>query len=112
MAIDFHCPFDDLIQAAINVKGSDIDCVMCFQPIDEPIEEVKGFTFFPDNKHDPIVIVIRPDQNIEQCLDVMAHELAHVIEGTKHEDDHGPEFQRTYEAIYLEYMCIVVEGNQ
>jgi len=59
-----------------------------------------GETFFPDDGGDPI-IQIGAEKTIPQMLDIMAHELAHVVAGITAE--HGKEWENIYNNIYKVY---------
>ena len=95
MAI-YDCPFQKIIKAAESFAGL-IPCVISFGPAEEG---AKGYTFFPADEGIP-EIFIDPDQTIEQCMDILAHELAHVIVGA--EEEHGPKWEETYAKIFDTY---------
>lgn len=94
----FKCPFIDVINAACRVSGKSLDCDIHFGETTE--DDALGETYFPADGG-RIEVVIRPDMKIEQAMDILAHELAHVIAGEG--DDHGPVWEKAYADIYEEY---------
>jgi len=100
--INFESPFEDLFKAAETVSGKEIHCSVSFADIEDGL----GFTLFPDDISEPIV-QIHFDQTIPQLLDIMAHELAHVICGSS--EEHGSDWEKTYEQINEVYNRMVME---
>lgn len=99
MTIKFMNPFEDLFAAAEDVAGKELNCEVHFGLI----EDALGYTLFPDDGSEP-VICIHPNQNIEQCLDILAHELAHVIRGKNDDlDDHCDLWKSLYDQIFFAY---------
>lgn len=102
----FDCPLDMIIEAANTVAGGNLDCDIFFSHIEG---EQLGQTLFPDDGSRPEV-AIRPDQTIEQAMDILAHELAHVINGDVGEEEaHGEIWESIYKDIYEEYCARVQE---
>lgn len=58
-----------------------------------------GKTLFPDDGGNPIV-VISINCTVEGAMEVLAHELAHVVLGVRDEDDHDAEWEKVFEEIY------------
>jgi hypothetical protein len=59
----------------------------------------KGETFWPDDGGPPeIAISALLNRGVAGTLDILAHELAHVVAGP--EAEHGPEWQRVYHSIF------------
>ena len=97
----FYCPFDALIEAANKVAGGELDCAITFgfAADDEDDEKYLGYTEFTE--HSRPLVVVRPDQNVAQALDILAHELSHVIAGE--EAEHNEHFHHVYAEIHREY---------
>lgn len=64
-------------------------------------ERACGATRIPEKEDERIVIFINPTINVFQATKILAHELAHVA--TPHARDHGPEWDKAFEAIFEEY---------
>ena len=65
-----------------------------------------GCTLFPDDGTMPIIF-IRYDLPYVGFIDILAHELAHVIVGPNaEEDEHGELFQKAYDWINTEYLKV------
>lgn len=102
-SVTFHCPLTDVIEAARDVSKGSLDCEVMFGNCEEGL----GITVFPEDNSRPKVVV-RPDQTIEQAMDILAHELAHVIRGLKEGvDDHCSEWESLYEQIHEAYIARV-----
>lgn len=94
----FQCPFIDVINAASRVAGRSLECDIRFGIPTSP--EALGETFFPDDGG-RVQVLIRGDQKVEEAMDILAHELAHVITGS--DGEHGPVWQKAYGDIHEEY---------
>lgn len=94
----FDCPLHCVIEAAQIVKGGPLNCHIQFRAVDP--DDGLGYTIFPDDGSWPI-IVIGPEKTLTEAMDIIAHELAHVICGQ--DEDHGEKFEQVYEAIFNKY---------
>lgn len=104
--IIFFDPFERIISFAKNEYNIKEDVTIRFvNPKDFKsrigllgLRKPLGETFWP--KEGPIEIRInsRIKRGVCGSLDVLAHELAHIIAG--HEADHGPKWQNVYSSIY------------
>ena len=88
-------PFDLMIEAAQEIKP--IKAKIRVSSLDENEQHWWGRTLFVDDS-DLALIEINKDCTLEAALEVLAHELAHVIAGP--EADHGPRFKETFDQIY------------
>ncbi len=59
-----------------------------------------GKTVIPEDGSTPI-IYINAKNNIKQCLDVIAHEIAHILEP---DDEHGIKWEKAYDYINKEWL--------
>lgn len=102
MPVTFNNPFQDLINAAEFVNGGALDCEIFFHPdMQEEDGSVPfGSTTFPDDGSCP-QIAINADMKIKDSLEILAHELAHVIVGVEH--DHDAVYDDTFNAIRITY---------
>jgi predicted SprT family Zn-dependent metalloprotease len=66
-----------------------------------------GVTIFPDSGGIPLIL-INPEIPVSGALEVMAHELAHVIVGPD-KPPHGKEWKKAFAWIHREY-CKRVES--
>lgn len=102
--IEFADPFERLLTFAFNTWG--ISVHVQFVPPQEldsyrwwRWKEPKGETFFPDDGSTPIISINgRLKRGVQGTLDILAHELAHVVAGTK--AGHGPEWEKAYADIF------------
>lgn len=108
--ITFWNPFDDILHAAQRVH-KDIDVKIQF---DEHMRRFLfwgrwGETFFPNDSSTP-VITISANLPYKHCLEILAHELAHVIVGV--DTGHGNKWQKCFEEIHKEYSNIVLARQE
>lgn len=69
-----------------------------------------GTTFFPDDESLPIVIQINVNLKIKHAIEIIAHELAHVIVGI--DAGHSIEFEKTFCAIRDKAIEILVNNDE
>lgn len=100
MSYSFNCPLDAVIQAAEEVAGGNLDCDIQFGDCEGNL----GKTIFPYDGSRPVVVV-KPELTIEGAMDVLAHELSHVIVGEGQSDPHGLDFQRVNDQIHDVYIA-------
>lgn len=104
--IVFEDPFERLLQFASS--EFDVSAVVAFVPRDELPRiswwrRAKGVTIWPadlDSDELPTILIdggLR--RGIGGTLDILAHELAHVIAGP--DDDHGPAWKEAYHQLYM-----------
>jgi hypothetical protein len=67
-------------------------------------EKEFGVTVFPDNEHENPLIEINPFLEVNASVEVLAHELAHVVCGP--EAGHGDIFEETMQKIHEKYMGV------
>lgn len=96
MSVEFNNPITFLI----NVFEDLYPGVDCKVHIVQGQKKCLGDTWFPDDGSTP-VIQIGAEKTIPQMLDIMAHELAHVVVGP--DSKHGPEWTAVYEELFLKY---------
>ena len=111
--IEFHDPIIDVIQAAVNMYG-DVGCILQYHPklprtwrIGRRFgRRICGETYFPENEKLP-VISLNPEVALKHLLEVLAHELAHVVVGPTCE--HDKDWRYAFDRIADEYRRIVQE---
>jgi hypothetical protein len=101
MVVIGNNPFDNILKV-INYLYPNLDCVLSFNPI---MEEC-GSTTFPYDGSMPIVDINTP-LSINDSLDIIAHEIAHVVAGINVE--HGVEWRKEFEKIHTGYMELFKE---
>jgi hypothetical protein len=62
-----------------------------------------GCTSFPDDEGQEILVDISTNIPFLAMIEILAHELAHVVTGPNLDDDHGPEWQSVFNAIQVKY---------
>lgn len=67
--------------------------------------DLKGQCSFGGDDHPIPLVTIDPSLPYVGCIDILAHELAHVAAGE--DGGHGPEWEKAYEAIHNEYHAFV-----
>jgi len=103
--IEFADPFERLLTFAYAtwsitakvqfVSPQELDSYRWWKPWHEP----KGETFFPDDDSTPIISINgKLKRGVQGTLDILAHELAHVVAGT--EAEHGPEWKTAYGDLF------------
>lgn len=60
-----------------------------------------GFTMFSEDGRKPLFIYVNGGVPIEHTVEIIAHEVAHVIAGV--DADHGEKFQTVFDEIYQKY---------
>lgn len=101
--ITFEDPFARVL--GFVVEEYDVDARVCFVDrralprLSWRLRRAKGATLFPDDGSVPVVMVdARLRRGVQGTLDILAHELAHVVAGP--EAEHGPAWARVYGEIY------------
>lgn len=89
-----------VIKATKNLYG-DLDCRIKYV---EKLDEGHGAAFFPDDGSQAQVY-ISAQLPLIGAVEVMAHELAHVVAGK--DEDHGPKWQEAFNQINGEYHNIL-----
>lgn len=98
MSIIFHNPFQKVIDAAIKVYP-ELECIIQFDPrLECP---PYGETWWSSEVNEIPVISISSELTIENSLEILAHELAHVIAGL--EADHNDEWKHIFSKIHRQY---------
>ena len=99
-------PFENdifaLIWKAFKNLYPDKECKCFWEPQireDESGNEVFGLTDFGDDGS--VEVFVRPDLNVSDAGEVLAHELAHVAVGSEH--DHDETWENAFDAIFQEY---------
>lgn len=98
--IQFNSLYEIVIDVATRIKP-DIDCDIFFA--NRMKRRKKGLTVFPENKS-------RTKIFIKHGLEILAHELAHVI--CPEDDKHGDNWERTFSVIQQNYNTIVMEMEE
>lgn len=100
----FFNPFDVVIAAyeSLYTKPCYVEFV---SGIRESEEAAWGCTEFVEGKNPKVCIDV--ETPISGAVEILAHELAHVAAGDKHEDDHGPQWQECFDAIHARYTEII-----
>lgn len=70
--------------------------------------ELKGQCSFGSDDHPTPLVAIDPSLPYVGCVDVLAHELAHVAAGEN--AGHGPDWEAAYAAIHNEYHAFVTRS--
>ena len=91
-----NTPLDDVIKCAEKVYGQ-ISCTIEIVPIEE--EKTYGCTTFCDDGE--IVVTLNAAIPYMYLLEILAHELAHVIAGKGH--DHDETWEKIFDNIHKEY---------
>jgi len=99
MSVVFYNPLQSIIDAAIKVSP-DIDCIIQFDPRMGNGENAPpyGETAFDT---DATIVSINGNIPISVSLEILAHELAHVI--ARENADHGDKWEATFQGILNEY---------
>lgn len=95
-----NTPFDDVIQAALNLYP-DIECEIYFVQDLKERENAYGATQFCDDG--TIYIELDANTTVVHLIEILAHELAHVVVNRSEEDDHGEKWEKVFEEIFQEY---------
>jgi len=98
--IEMWNPFDAVIDAALKLYPS-LDCLVEWEEGDAVSKP--GSTLFPDDGSLPIVR-INVGIPVSGAIEVLAHELAHVVVGPDCDDAHGPEWQEVFDKIHEQYL--------
>lgn len=103
--ITFDNPWQKIIDAAENVKQG----IDCYIQIDPELEcPPFGETCWIDSGE--VAISLAGGVTIEQSLEILAHELAHVIAGESAE--HGMEWESAFQAILEQYNKIAFDSQR
>ena len=79
----------------VDMQGREIEVEICFSSG----MDFKGCTWFDDDGK-PYIIYIEVNQTIVQILDVLAHELAHVVTGCYEEEHHNTAWEIVYNTLH------------
>ena len=104
--IIFHNPFKDIIEAAKKIYP-DLEVEIDFDYIIGNKKPPYGVTTFPDNENIQSIpqILISPYLSLKDSLEILMHELAHVITGSEY--DHNALWEEILEKINDEYHKII-----
>ncbi|MCB5924271.1 hypothetical protein NE584_00890 [Clostridium sp. DFI.5.61] len=100
-------PFAMVWQAFKNLYPGK-DCEVQWQPgieDDELSEQGYGFTEFCEDGS--ILVAVDANLRVSNAVEVLAHELAHVVVGI--ESEHGAAWEAAFDAIFREYGRIAEE---
>jgi hypothetical protein len=114
MAVEFVNVFQDVIEAAEEEFG-ELNCLIQFNPTVNPEnldggDSIYGETIFPE-KDDPDqrpLVNIGTHLTVADSLEILAHELAHVIDGKPEEgrDPHDQRFYDIFDRISMSYAML------
>lgn len=99
-----------IVWKAFKSLYPDKECSVYFDDemdLSEDGQPVYGFTNFPLDESDGIVICISSNISISDSVEVLAHELAHVAVGESFE--HGKEWEDAFDKIHAKYSEIAQE---
>ncbi len=101
-------PFQIIIDV-VSKRWPETSCEIYFAIDDGEDECQRNYTHWDNDGN--VAIVINPHEKYIDCVEFLAHELAHVVAG--HDADHGPEWGRIFYIIYEDYHDVVQEivGN-
>lgn len=106
--IEFYNPIEDVFKAVENLYGEQT-CEVRFETQDRINgKEKKGCTCFHSDGSTPI-ISLSVELPLGGVLDVLSHEMAHLVLGPDVKEHHGEQWEQTYNAIYEEYCRLVQE---
>ena len=105
--------FGDPIQAVVSVCEKlypEVNIEIAFEDREFEGEEGLGYTLFPDDGSEPYII-ISADVPYKGVIEIIAHEVAHVVIGElpDGEDYHGAEWQTEFDRIHRAYTTLVTE---
>ncbi len=93
-------PFEEVLQAVRELYG-ETDVEIQFHPgLGENGEGPFGETIFPDDGGTPLVN-ISMNINILDALEVLGHELAHVVAGLA--EEHSPQWKLVFKKIHKKF---------
>lgn len=94
-----NTPLKDVIQATENLYG-ELNCEIYFGELQNS-DGAYGIThFYTDGG---VGVGLDVDTPYRHMVEILAHELAHVVVNQSEEDDHGEKWQETFDKIYDEY---------
>lgn len=96
----FNTPFQDVIDATLRLCPN-TKCQVGFEQDLQEKEGAYGATQFCEDG--TIYIELDANTSVVNLIEILAHELAHVIINRVEEDDHGEEWERVFEEIFKEY---------
>lgn len=103
-------PFKIIIDI-VEKRWPHVRCDVYFARLDD-YDKGKAFTLFVDGSDD-VEIFIDPRESYEDCVEGLAHELAHVVLGKNYNGrdgkGHGPEWFRVFTIIYNDF-CKIADG--
>lgn len=94
----FNTPFEDVIQSATNIYG-ELNCEIGFNPKLHCEEEAYGVTQWCEDG--TVVVQLDADTSITHLIEILAHELAHVIIGK--DEEHTEKWEKAFDNIFKEY---------
>lgn len=95
-----NTPFEDVIQATKNLYG-DINCEILIDPELATEEECYGMTQWIEDGR--VLITLDGRTSIERLIEILGHELAHVVVDRTEKDDHGQIWEEVFDNIFKEY---------
>ena len=111
----YNDPFTKLFRAIENIYPEvkcriqvDPDIKAPFRLFGKRIWGICGYTFFPDDGSTPEIRISAHIPYV-RVVEIIAHEVAHVIAGAK--AGHGDGWHKVFGAIKEEYTRIVEEGE-
>jgi hypothetical protein len=93
-------PFDILTEI-IQENYPDVDCDIYIGEQLTDGKETFGCTLFPEEEGERIAIEVHYTMSLNDTVEIIAHELAHVIAGI--EAEHGEEWERVFDDIHVKY---------
>lgn len=70
-----------------------------------------GCAVWPDDGSPPY-IALEIGLALLDAVEVLAHEVAHIVVGTDEEDEHGPQWESAFDALHREYHRRMIELAQ
>ncbi len=105
VVITFYDPMSFVIKAFLELYGNKYRVKIQFNPdIAKDMKPPYGVTIFPDDKSTP-VIEISPNIPYTAILEILIHELAHIVMGPK-SMKHGNEWNTVYQRILKKYNIV------
>ena len=93
-----NTPLQDVIKSAENIYG-EIDCKIQINPALYLEEKAYGATTFTDEGN--VIIELDGNTSVVNLIEVLAHELAHVV--TPDDIEHGQMWEKAFDSIFKEY---------
>lgn len=104
-----------IVWKAFKSLYPDKECSVYFDDemdLNENGQPVYGFTNFPSEETDEIIVCISSEISVSNSVEILAHELAHIAVGESFE--HGKEWEDAFDNIHKKYYEIGKElfGNE